>query len=149
MKKNYYFKFIENLYCNAKEAGWKIFYDRESDSLFWTVKPVPADDKLAKVSSEISFFLGKGGGVNGLIIRPFQRNFVSHNQEVEKVSSFFTKKDGQDILSIPAGKRKESESLVATLSATIGKSIYRDAAEAEHPLKDLEYFLSSTSSRVG
>lgn len=148
MRKRHYSQFIEHLYAHAKSAKWKMLYDRESDSLFWTKKPIPAGDRLAKASKEIFFYLGANGEIDGLMIRPFQSNFVSHNQEVRKVGALFTQKVDDEVLSIPTNKRKEAEPLIATLSATIGKNIYRDAIEAKHPLDDLERFFSSTSSRV-
>ncbi|MCP6720422.1 MAG: hypothetical protein KJI72_03865 [Patescibacteria group bacterium] len=142
IKKNKYFKFIEMLYSMAKDARWKMFYDKESDSLYWTKRPFPADDKLAKVAREISFFLDRRGNVNGLMIQPFQNNFLSHNEEVTNIGRLFTSKKDDSIFTIPVEKRKEAEPLLNALTATIKKDIYRDAIEANYSLEDLADFLS-------
>ncbi|GEM_PF-2031401 len=145
MKKNNYSSFIENLYSEAKTAGWKIFYEEESDSLFWTKKPFPAADRLAKVAKEISFYLSSGGMVDGLMIQPFQSNFLSHNEEISGFAKLLNHREHGGIVAIPQGRGGGSESLFATLSATIQKDIYKDAAEANYPVKKLEKFLSASA----
>lgn len=145
MKKNKYNSFIGNLYSEIKKAHWNVFYEEESDSLFWTKKPFPVTDKLAKVSKEISFYLSGAGGVDGLMIQPFQSNFLSHNEEVSGMAKFLSRQERDGIIAIPQGKDKESELLFAALSATIQKDIYKDAAEANYPVKKLEKFLSASA----
>ncbi len=145
MKKNNYNSVIGNLYSRAKIAGWKIFYEEESDSLFWAKKPFPAIDKLAKVSKEISFYLSNAGLVDGLVIQPFQSNFLSHNKEVSGMTKFLSHREQEGVLTIPESKNKENELLFATLSVTIQKDIYKDAAEANYPVKKLEKFLSASA----
>lgn len=140
MNKNDYSQFIESLHSRAKDAKWRMFYDEESDSLYWAKKPFPSEDKLAKVAKEISFFLDKTGNINGLMIQPFQNNFVSHNEEVAGVKKLFTfRKD--DVFIIPSEKSKEAEPLLNILTATIKKDIYKDVAEANHSMNDLTKFL--------
>lgn len=145
METNNYSQFIEKLHSRARSARWKMFYDKESDSLYWTKRPFPSGDKLAKVAKEISFYIDKAEGVNGLMIQPFQNNFLSHNENVAGVKRFFTNKVDDNILTIPANKRKEAEPLLATLSATIQKDIYKDVAEADYSLEDLTQFLVSST----
>ncbi|MBI2888292.1 MAG: hypothetical protein HYY10_00005 [Candidatus Liptonbacteria bacterium] len=137
MKKKYYSQFIEKLHLVAKRAHWKRFYDDESDSLFWTKQPIPSDNRLAKVAKEITFYLDKGGEVNGFIIQPFRSNFVSHNEEMAGFVKIFTSED-----KVPADKLKTAESLLFT---TIQRDIYKDVAEAKYSLKDLSRFLVSAS----
>lgn len=145
MKKNNSNSFIEHLYSEAKNAGWKVFYEEESDSLFWTKKPFPVTDKLAKVSKEISFYLSNAGVVDGLMIQPFQSNFLSHNEEVSGMTKFLSQEEQGGVITIPQGKNKENELLFAALSATIKKDIYKDAEEANYPVKRLEKFLSASA----
>lgn len=143
MKTNNYSQFIEKLHSKAKSARWKMFYDKESDSLFWAKSPFPSNNKLAKVAKEISFYLDKTGAINGLVIRPFQNNFLSHNEDVLGVARLFTN-EKKDVLTIPSQKHKEAEPLLSALSATVKKEIYKDAIEAEYSLDDLSQFLISS-----
>ncbi len=145
MKSKNYTQFIDQIYSSAKKASWKMFYDSESDSLFWTKKPIPSEDKLVKVAKEISFYMDSVGKINGLIIRPYKSNFVMHNDAVPEVKKIFTKKGDGEIFSIPSGNNKEKDHFYAVLSATIEKDIYKDVAEAKYTLKDLTQFLASTS----
>lgn len=142
MKKNNNNSLIGGLYSEIKKSNWKIFYEEESDSLFWTKNPFPATDKLAKASKEISFYLNDAGVVDGLVIQPFQSNFLSHNEEVSGMAKFFSQEGEEGIFTIPQSRSNENELLFAALSATIQKDIYKDAAEANYPVKKLEEFLS-------
>lgn len=114
--------------------------------MFWTKRPFPLNDRLAKIAKEISLFLDKSGQINGIMIQPFQSNFLSHNEEVAGFSKLFTKKLDDGVFAISSKKSKEAEPFLATLSATIKKDIYKDAAEAKYPLQNLEKFLVSSSS---
>lgn len=136
-------QFIENLYSQAKNAGWKAFYEEDSDSLFWTKSPIPSGDKLAKVSKEVTFYLSKIGEVEGLIVQPFHNNFLQHNEEAVEVAKLFTDKENDTIFTIPE-ESTEKDLLLATLSAIIKKDIYQDAAEAKYSIEDLAQFLSSS-----
>ena len=138
MKKINYSQFIEKLHSEAMRARWKTFYDDESDSLFWTKQPVPSDNRLAKVAKEITFYLDKGGIVNGVIIQPFLSNFLSHNEEIAGVAKVLTNTKDK----ISPQELKTAESL---LSTTIKKDIYQDIAETKYSLKDLNHFLASAS----
>ena len=134
-----YTQFIDRLYHFAKSARWKRFYDDESDSLFWTKRPIPSDNHLAKVSKEVMFYLDQEGTVNGFIIQPFRSNFLSHNEEVADAIKILTRKSEDKV---SAGKIRTAESL---LFATVQKEIYRDMAEAQFTPKDLSHFLVSAS----
>ncbi|PIR87973.1 MAG: hypothetical protein COU10_01680 [Candidatus Harrisonbacteria bacterium CG10_big_fil_rev_8_21_14_0_10_45_28] len=144
MKKINYPQFIESLHSTAKKAEWKIFYEKESDSLYWTETPFPSHAKLAKVAKEIYFFLNNTGKVGGLMIQPFQNNFVSHNEEMEKIKEFFNQKTKDDVITMSM-KRKEFDPMIATLTATIKKDIYKDASDAKYTVEDLSKFLVSSS----
>jgi len=135
---------IESLYSQAKNAEWSAFYEEDSDSLFWTKTPIPSEDKLAKVSKEVAFYLSSVGEIEGLIIQPFRNNFVLHNEEAIEISKLFTNRE-DGVLAISPKKDKEKELLFATLSALIKKDIYQDAAEAKYPIEDLNRFLSSSA----
>ena len=137
MKKTDYSQFIGSLYSEAKRGRWKRFYDNESDSFFWTKRPIPSGNRLAKVAKEIAFYLDDKGVVNGLLIQPFRNNFLSHNEEIADVLGVFATTN-----KIPPGELKAVESL---LSASIQKDIYRDIAEEKYSLKDLNRFLTSVS----
>ena len=132
-------RIIENLYSQAKNAHWSAFYEEDSDSLFWTKTPIPSEDRLAKVSKEVTFYLSNIGAVDGLIIQPFRNNFLLHNEEAVEVARLFTNKE-DGVFEIPSEKK---DLLFATLSALIKKDIYQDAAEAKYPIEDLNQFLIS------
>lgn len=142
MNKNNTNSFMGGLYSEIKKSNWKIFYEEESDSLFWTKKPFPVADKLAKASKEISFYLNNDGVIDGLVIQPFQSNFLSHNEEVSGIAKLFSDEGQDGIFTIPQSKNKDNELVFAVLSATIQKDIYKDAAEANYPVKKLEEFLT-------
>jgi len=144
MKNNKSSRPIENLYSQAKSAGWSAFYEEDSDSLFWTKTPIPSGDKLAKVSKEVAFYLSNAGEIEGLIIQPFRNNFLLHNEEAAEVAKLFTNKENGVFAIPPEKKDKDKELLFATLSALIKKDIYQDAAEAKYSIKDLTQFLSSS-----
>lgn len=133
---------IENLYSQSRNAGWSAFYEEDSDSLFWTKTPIPSEDKLAKVSKEVAFYLSSIGEIEGLIVQPFHNNFILHNEEAVEVAKLFTSKE-DGVFAIPSEKRGGNELLFATLSALIKKDIYQDAAEAKYPIKNLNQFLTS------
>jgi hypothetical protein len=130
---------IENLYSQAKNADWSAFYEEDSDSLFWTKTPIPSEDRLAKVSKEVTFYLSNVGAVDGLIIQPFRNNFLLHNEEAIEVARLFSNKE-DGVFEIPSEKK---DLLFATLSALIKKDIYQDAAEAKYPIENLNQFLTS------
>jgi|SRR3990172_3966615 len=139
-----YLRFIEELHSRARRSRWKIFYDEEADSLYWTKEPFPSRDKLAKVAKEIFFFLNRKGTVNGLMIQPFRSNFVAHNEEVLGAAKMFTRKEEGGILTIPDERKSVADSLLVALTATIKKDIYQDIAESDYSLADLESFLTSS-----
>lgn len=145
MKNNKYPQIIENLYSQAKNDGWKMFYEEDSDSLFWTGSPIPAGDRLAKASKEVSFYLNGNGGVSGLIIQPFHNNFLLHNEEAAEVAKLFTDQENDSIFTVPPEKSEEKDLLCVALSAIIKKDIYQDAAEANYSIESLSEFLFSSA----
>ncbi len=135
---------LEGFYLKSKQEKWDILYDKESDALYWTKKPLPLLSRLVKVAKEIFFFLDKKGDINGLMVQPFQNNFLMHNEEVADVKKLFTYREDKFMFSIPSKEKKEGGHLISTLLVTIQKDIYKDAAETKHSVEEIEKFLASS-----
>ncbi|MEX0689818.1 MAG: hypothetical protein WD471_00880 [Candidatus Paceibacterota bacterium] len=140
-KQKKYSKLIDNL--GSKTSKWEISYEKESDSFYWTKTPFPSKSRLVKVAKEIFFFLNKKGDVEGLMIQPFNNNFVSHNEEVSNIMRILSKKEGLNEFTV-SKKTKELDSVLSTLTATIKKDIYRDAVESNCSLDDIEELLTTS-----
>lgn len=141
MNKNKFLNLIENFASTAKKDKWQIFYDSIADSFYWTKNKIEKDSKLVKMSMEVSFYLNKDKGLDGLMIQPFKSNFLTQNPEVANV-----------IFDLPITRgnsetkkmkyNKDSEGILFGFSESIKKDIYKDALEADYSIKDLEKALS-------
>ena len=135
----------ENIITIAQNAGWEVFYEEESDSLYWTILPVPKKDALVKVSREIYFYVGAGGIIHGLMIQPFKNNFLTHHRSVVTVASLITEKQNEGVFTIPEGKKELARDYMVSFSESIKMDIYADALDAKVNVEDLAGLLEMTT----
>lgn len=96
---------------------WKLAYNDESDTLYWTIIPPPKHLDLVSVSPEISFYTDPAGEVRGLMIEWFKSSFLAHHPKATPLSHFLNDlKEGYWTIA-KKDEHKASEMLAALYEA--------------------------------
>jgi hypothetical protein len=93
--------FLSNFSIKAIEEGWVPRYDKETDSLSFSVKEIPDNtsikyfefDNLCK--DELAFYVTPKNEIKGIFIEYYKSNFLKHHKKT---------KDTEDII-LKAGKK--------------------------------------------
>lgn len=76
---------IANLATTAKVDGWKVEYDADLDSFYWTRPVISLTAKLTKLSDDFALYMTPDGNIEGIFIEYAKNNFIVHNESLRPV----------------------------------------------------------------
>lgn len=96
-------KFKENflkLPSTVKREGWNFYYDKNSDSFYFTPKVVDRKSALLNLTRELAVFINRESEIKGFFIENFSANFVQHHANYKGLLKNLKNKVGDDVFTL-------------------------------------------------
>jgi len=88
--------FLYNFGNIVKKEKWTPRYDRDTDSLSFTVPELSDSSRISYLDDEIAFYFNKDKEIEGVFIEYFTSNFIKHHKEMKKVIKDIKERGGKE-----------------------------------------------------
>jgi len=75
----------------SDQSKWKVSYDEETDSLYFSPDIIPDGFSLFSVNDDFSVFVNEKSDLGGIFIEYYKSNLTSHDKKFKPFKSFFMK----------------------------------------------------------
>ena len=80
MEKSKFLSLIANLKETAEKDNWKVQYNKELDTFYWSRQTISADAELKQFLDDFSLYINAKGDIEGVFIEYAKFNFFSHHK---------------------------------------------------------------------
>ncbi|MDP3795350.1 MAG: hypothetical protein Q8R13_05540 [bacterium] len=91
---------IANLKETAERDDWKVQYNKELDTFYWSRDTISPNTELKQFLDDFSLYINPDGNVEGIFIEYAKFNFFSHNKELEPLIDKLEKGNGENVVSL-------------------------------------------------